>query len=145
MNVVRIGEFAWSTEEPSEGTFNLDWLDRAIALAAKHHLAVVMSTPTDAPPAWLTTKYPDTLGMNADGRYREHGNRRQFNYASPKYRQFCAEIVTKLAGRFGHNPNILGWQIGNEYTDESFDPVTRAQFQQFLKSKYQTLANLNAR
>ncbi len=144
-NVVRIGEFAWSSIEPSEGHYDLDWLDRAIALAAKHHLAVVMSTPTDAPPAWLTSKYPDTLGTNADGKLREHGNRRQFNYASPHYRQFCAEIVTKLAERLGHNQNIIGWQIGNEYTDESFDPATRAQFQQFLKAKYKTLDNLNAR
>jgi hypothetical protein len=144
MNVVRIGEFAWSTEEPNENHFDLAWLDRAIALAAKHHLVVVMSTPTDAPPAWLTAKYPDTLGMNADGHYREHGNRRQFNYASPHYRQLCSRIVNQLAKRFGHNPNILGWQIGNEYTDESFDPATRTQFQQFLRTKYKTLDNLNA-
>ena len=143
MNVVRIGEFAWSTMEPSEGHYDLDWLDRAITLAAKHHLAVVLGTPTDAPPAWLTTKYPDTLGMNADGHYREHGNRRQFNYASPRYRQLCALIVTQLAKRFGHNPNVIGWQIGNEYTDESFDPATKAQFQHFLQAKYKTLANLN--
>jgi beta-galactosidase len=143
MNVVRVGEFAWSSLEPSEGHYELDWLARAIALAAKHHIAVVIGTPTDAPPAWLTTKYPDTLGMNADGHYREHGGRRQFNYASPRYRQLCAAIVTQLAQRFGHDPNIIGWQIGNEYTDESFDPATKAQFQRFLEAKYKTLDNLN--
>ncbi|MGA1982452.1 MAG: beta-galactosidase [Acidobacteriaceae bacterium] len=143
MNVVRIGEFAWSTLEPSEGHYELDWMARAIALAAKHHIAVVIGTPTDAPPAWLTTKYPDTLGMNADGRLREHGGRRQFNYASPRYRRLCALIVRQLAQRFGHNPNVIGWQIGNEYTEESFDPATRALFQQFLREKYKTLENLN--
>jgi beta-galactosidase len=143
MNVVRIGEFAWSTIEPAEGHFDLDWMERAIALAAKHHIAVVIGTPTDAPPAWLTTKYPDTLGMNTDGRLREHGERRQFSYASPRYRQLCALIVAQLARRFGHNPNVIGWQIGNEYSDESFDPGTRALFQQFLHAKYKTLDNLN--
>jgi beta-galactosidase len=143
MNVARIGEFSWSTLEPSEGHYELDWMARAIDLAAKHHIAVVIGTPTDTPPAWLTAKYPDTLGMNADGRLREHGSRRQFNYASPSYRQFCAQIVTQLARRFGHNPNVIGWQIGNEYTDESFDPATRVLFQQFLREKYKTLANLN--
>ena len=81
-NVVRIGEFAWSSLEPSEGHYDFAWMERAIALAAKHHIAVVIGTPTDAPPAWLTQKYPDTLGMNADGRLREHGGRRQFNFAS---------------------------------------------------------------
>ena len=143
MNVVRIGEFAWSSLEPSEDHYDLDWMEQAIALAARHHIAVVIGTPTDAPPAWLTSKYPDTLGMNADGRLREHGGRRQFNYASPTYRRLCALIVARLAERFGHNPNVIGWQIGNEYTDESFDPATRARFQQFLHDKYKTLANLN--
>ncbi len=145
INVVRVGEFAWSTEEPSEGHYNFEWLARAIALAAKHHIAVVIGTPTDAPPAWLTAKYPDTLGMDADGRLRQHGNRRQFSYSSPRYRVFCRQIVTQLARRFGRNPNVIGWQIDNEYTDESFDPATRRQFQQFLKAKYKTLDNLNRR
>jgi len=143
MNVVRIGEFAWSSLEPTEGHYDLDWMERAIAAAARHHIAVVIGTPTDAPPAWLTMKYPDTLGINADGRLREHGSRRQFNYASARYRLLGQRIVAQLAARFGHNPNVIGWQIGNEYTDESFDPATRAQFQQFLKDKYKTLDNLN--
>jgi len=143
-NVVRIGEFAWSTLEPAEGQYNLAWLDRAITLAAKHHIAVVLGTPTDAPPAWLTTKYPETLRIDADGHRAEHGGRRQFNYANPLYRRLCFEIATQLARRYGRNPNVIGWQIGNEYTDESFDPATRTQFQQFLRDKYKTLANLNA-
>jgi beta-galactosidase len=145
MNVVRIGEFAWSAMEPGEGHFELDWMNCAITLAAKHHIAVVLGTPTDAPPAWLTTKYPETLGVNADGQTRQHGGRRQFNYASPKYRELCRRIVGEMARRFGHNTNVIGWQIGNEYTDESFDPATRAQFDEFLHAKYKTLYELNRR
>ena len=68
LNVVRIGEFAWSSEEPSEGHYDLGWLERAIRLAAKHHIAVVLGTPTDAPPAWLTLKYSETLRVDADER-----------------------------------------------------------------------------
>jgi beta-galactosidase len=141
--VTRVGEFAWSRMEPNEGHYDLDWLERAIRLAEKHHIAVVIGTPTDAPPAWLTSKYSDTLGTNADGRLREHGGRRQFSYSSPRYRKFCIAIATELARRFGHDPNVIGWQIGNEYTDESFDAATRTQFQIFLRAKYKTLDNLN--
>ena len=143
--VVRIGEFAWSRMEPTEGHFELDWVERAVRIAEKHRIRVVMSTPTDAPPAWMTQKYPETLGMDANGHWREHGNRRQFSYASPLYRKFCVEIATHLAERFGHDPNVIGWQIGNELTDESFDPATRKQFQEFLKAKYGTLDELNRR
>jgi beta-galactosidase len=141
--VTRMGEFAWSRMEPSEGHYDLDWLARAVRLAEKHHIAVVIGTPTDAPPAWLTSKYPETLGTDANGKLREHGGRRQFSYSSPRYRQFCVAIATQLAKRFGHDANVIGWQIGNEYTDESFDAATRKQFQEFLKAKYKSLDSLN--
>ncbi|HEY4010747.1 MAG TPA: beta-galactosidase, partial [Acidobacteriaceae bacterium] len=35
IHFVRVGEFAWSTLEPSEGNFQLDWLDRAIRAAER--------------------------------------------------------------------------------------------------------------
>ena len=143
MNVVRIGEFAWSALEPSEGHYDLDWMARAIQLAAKHHIAVVIGTPTDTPPAWLTSKYPQVLRIGADGKQAEHGARRQFSYSSPLYRTFCHDIVQHLAERFGHDPNVIGWQIDNEYTDESFDADTRRQFQDWLQHRYGRLDALN--
>jgi len=143
LHVVRVDEFAWSTIEPEEGRYDLDWLVRAVRLAEKHHIAVVIGTPTDAPPAWLTAAHPETLRVDAAGRPAEHGSRRQFNYASPEYRIFCAAVAEQLARRFGHDPNVIGWQIGNEYTDESFDAATRRQFQEWLQQKYKTLDALN--
>src|SRR5271157_5517752 len=59
IHMVRVGEFAWSRMEPAEGAYDLDWLDRAVALAGKHGILTVLGTPTAAPPAWLTEKYPD--------------------------------------------------------------------------------------
>jgi beta-galactosidase len=129
-SVVRVGEFAWSTIEPSEDHYEFMWLD--------------LGTPTDAPPSWLTSKYPETPRVDENGGRAPPGNRRQFNYANRVYRRFCAKIVRQMASRYGHNSNVIGWQIGNEYKDESFDAATRTQFQQFLRDKYKTLANLNS-
>lgn len=145
VHMVRVGEFAWSRMEPSEGQYHLGWLDRAIAIAAQHGIFTVIGTPTAAPPAWLTQKYPETLRMGEDGRRAEHGNRQQFDFANPKYRELARKIAEQLAKRFGHNSHVLGWQIDNEYANESYDPDTRAQFQQWLKARYGTLDNLNAR
>jgi beta-galactosidase len=145
IRMVRVGEFAWSRMEPSEGKYELDWLDRAVSAAAKHGIYTVLGTPTAAPPAWLTQKYPDTLRVGEDGRRAEHGNRQQFNWANPKYRELARKIAEQMAKRFGHNPNVLGWQIDNEYADVSFDPATKAQFQDWLKARYGTLDNLNSR
>jgi beta-galactosidase len=145
IHFVRVGEFAWSRMEREEGHYDLDWLDRTIAAAARHHITTVIGTPTAAPPAWLTQKYPETLRTLVDGRKDQHGNRQQFNWANAKYRELARKIAEQLAKRFGHNPNVVGWQIDNEYAEVSFDPETRAQFQQWLKAHYGTLDNLNAR
>ena len=75
IKVVRVAEFAWSRMEPSEGHYEFAWLERAIDLAAKHHIVSVLGTPTATPPAWLTQKYPDTLRVEEDGRRAIHGNR----------------------------------------------------------------------
>ena len=144
LHVVRVGEFAWSRMEPAEDRYDLDWLERAVRLAEKHHIAVVMGTPTDAPPAWLTAAHAETLRVDATGRRAEHGQRRQFNYANPLYRVYCAKIAAQLAQRFGHDPNVIGWQIGNEYSDESFDAETKRQFQDWLKLRFGTLDVLNS-
>ena len=142
---VRVGEFAWSKLEPSEGHYDLDWLDRAIRAAQRHHIAVVIGTPSAAPPAWLTTEYPETLRINEDGRRAEHGNRQQFNWADPKYRELARAMAEQEAKRFGHDPDVIGWQIDNEYAEVSYGPIAREQFQAWLKARYGTLDNLNDR
>lgn len=143
IDVVRVGEFAWSTMEPSEGNYQFGWLDRAIAMAAKHHICVVLGTPTAAPPAWMTTKYPETLRVDENGKRAEHGNRQHFSFTDPKYRQFAHDIAEQMAIHFGHNPNVVGWQLDNEYADPDFGPTARTQFHAWLEKKYGTIANLN--
>ncbi len=145
LSVVRVAEFAWSTMEPAEGKFELDWLDRAINLAAQHHIMVVLGTPTATPPAWLTGKYPDTLRTEENGRLATHGARAQESVTSARYRMFCKRIVEQMVSRFGHNPNVVGWQIDNEYSYAlmSYDDDAKKQFQAWLKGKYGTLASLN--
>src|SRR3974377_1947869 len=75
IHMVRVGEFAWSRMEPSEGQYDLDWLDHALAAAAKHGIVTVIGTPSAAPPAWLAQEDPETLRPKEDGRKDQHGNR----------------------------------------------------------------------
>jgi beta-galactosidase len=145
LHAVRVGEFAWSTLEPTEGRFDLDWLERAINLAGKHGIFTVLGTPTATPPAWLTQKYPEVLRVDENGHRDEHGNRLQYNWSSPKYRALSREIVRELAVRFGHNPYVIGWQIDNEISQTSTDDGTRQQFQDWLHERYGTLTALNTR
>ena len=143
IHLARIGEFAWSTAEPTEGNFDFTWLDHAISMAAKHHIVIVLGTPTAAPPAWLTAKYPETLRIDNAGKRDEHGNRAQFSFTSAKYRFFAHRIAEQMAERYGYNPNVVGWQLDNEISSTSFDEEARSQFHAWLKAKYGTIENLN--
>ena len=97
ITVSRIGEFAWSRMEPEEGKYDFDWLERAIAKAAQHHVAIVLGTPTAAPPAWMTQKYPDVLRVGLDGRRAVHGNRQHFSVHQPA----LPEILPRDRGKNG--------------------------------------------
>src|SRR6478735_2544608 len=143
INLVRIGEFAWSSLEPAEGRYELDWMERAVAAAARHGIVTIIGTPTDTPPAWMTTKYPEILRVGEDGIPLQHGSRRHFSIGSAKYRELCAQVVAQLAQRFGQNPHVIAWQIGNEYTEDSFDPESRRRFHEWLAAKYHSLDALN--
>lgn len=145
IHMVRVGEFAWSSEEASEGHYDFDWLERAINLAGKHGIYTVLGTPTATPPAWLTQKYPEVLRIDENGKRDEHGNRLQYNWSNAKYRALSRDIVERLAKRFGHNPYVIGWQLDNEISQTSTDDGTKKQFQDWLKTKYGTLEELNNR
>lgn len=145
MNVVRMAEFAWSRMEPREGAYDFGWLDRAVALAGEKGFAVVLGTPTATPPAWLTTTYPDTLQHTQSGRVAQHGARCHFNRCSVTYRRLASNIARVLAERYASAPQVIGWQIDNEYNSFSFDEETRAVWQEFLQDRYGDLETLNAR
>jgi len=147
LEFVHMGEFAWGLYEPEEGKYNLDWLERAVNLAAKAGLKVILCTPSGAPPVWLAENHPEILMVDANGRRMQHGTREQGNWSSPLFRQYVEKINTQLSKRFGKNPAVVGWQIDNELSHYgkqfSYDDFSRARFQAWLKKKYSTIENLN--
>ena len=73
-------EFAWAMMEPEEGKYDFEWLDRAVSLAEKYGLKVIMCTPTPTPPAWLSKKYPDILIQRDNGVSIQHGRRQHASW-----------------------------------------------------------------
>ena len=147
INIVRIGEFAWSRMEPGEVHFTLDWLHETIRVMARHEIQVLMCTPTAAAPAWLVKNYPDTLIVSKDGRQAYHGVRQHTCYTSPTYRRHCARITDKLARELAEYKNVVAWQIDNEIGCSIFGNChcahCQASFREWLKRRYGTLAELN--
>lgn len=142
--VCRIAEFAWSTLEPSENHYELDWLERAVALLHENGMDVVLGTPTAAPPAWLTYHHPDTVAIEPNGRPAQHGNRCHYAPTSATYHKYVRRIVQQMSKRFGQDTRVVGWQIDNEYNRIDYSDNTCRQFQAYLKERYTTLTALNA-
>lgn len=144
---VRIGEFAWSRLEPSEGDYRFDWLDRAIAVLGQAGLKVILGTPTATPPRWVVSKHPDMLALDADGRPRGFGSRRHYCFSHRGYLAECRRIVTKLAERYGRNPHVAAWQTDNEYgchdTTISYSDAARDAFRDWCAQRYQSPEALN--
>ena len=114
LELVRIGEFAWSRYEPARGRFDFGWLDEAIDTLAAAGLKVVLGTPTATPPVWLARERPEILSVGPDGRRRAYGSRRHTSTSSQAYREEAARIVSVLVERYGQHPAIAAWQIDNE-------------------------------
>lgn len=130
-------EFAWAQLEPEEGIYDFSWLDKAVELAAKYDLKVIMCTSTATPPVWLSRKYPEILVRNEDGTILDHGARQHASFASPLYRKLAARMIEALAQHYGDDPRIIGWQLDNE-PNVQFDYNKQAElgFRDFLRQKY---------
>ena len=124
INLIKTGEGAWATFEPSEGQFDFAWMDRAIKVFSAHGIKFILGTPSYSPPAWLYAKYPDVGAMNINGvRYR-FGQRQVQNLSSPHYIAAVKQIVTAMGEHYANNPNVIAFSIDNEIGDQvSYDDL----------------------
>ena len=130
-------EFAWQQLEPKEGQYDFGWLDRAVALADKYGLKVVMCTSTATPPVWLSRKYPEILVRNEDGTILDHGARQHASFSSPMYRELSMKMIRRLAQHYGNDPRIVGWQLDNEpHVQYDYNEAAQKGFRAWLKDRY---------
>lgn len=141
---VHYAEFAWAQLEPSEGVYNFEWLDKAVEIADKNGLKVIMCTSTATPPVWLLRKHPDIAIKNEDGTILDHGARQHPSVSNTFYREYSLKMIEKLAQHYGKDKRIMGWQLDNEprpAADYNTDAQNR--FRSWLKSRYGTIDALN--
>jgi beta-galactosidase len=143
-NVVRLAEFSWVLLEPEEGRFDFAWLDDAIGVLSRQGIKVVLGTPTAVMPAWVARKYPETLAMKADGTRVVWGGRKNNCFSDGTYRLLSERITRAMAEHYAKNPNVVGWQIDNEFSGTDCRcPVCRRSFQDWLRRRYGTLDEVN--
>lgn len=141
VNYVNLGIFAWSSLEPEEGVFDFDWLDACVERLHAHGVNFLLATPTAARPLWLAHKYPEVRLTLENGTLDPFGNRHNFCWSSPVYREKTAAITKLLSERYGTHPGLLGWHISNEYSGSTdaarcYCPLCISRFQDWLRERY---------
>ncbi|WP_086666126.1 beta-galactosidase [Lentzea kentuckyensis] len=142
--VIRVGESVWSTWEPENGRFDLDWLQPVLDGAHERGISVVLGTPTYAVPPWLARQYPEIAGVGSDGRRVGWGARQEVDFTHPAFRFHAERITRKIVARYLDHPSVIGFQVDNE-------PGVRlihnhGVFQRFvdhLRATYGDVENLN--
>lgn len=111
---IRVGESVWSTWEPRDGEFDLEWLTPVLDGAAAHGIDVILGTPTYAVPPWLSAKHPELAVRRADGSTVPWGGRQEVDYTSETFRFYAERIVRAVLGRHGRHRAVIGVQVDNE-------------------------------
>ena len=146
INVLRIGEFAWSKIEPEEGWFETAWLLRVVDKLYANGIYTVMCTPTCTPPRWLMDKYDELRAVRFDGRRADISSRCHTCKTSKLMREKNAAVVTALTKVFAGHKGIIGWQIDNEiypYDDGCYCDNCVKAFREYLRSEYGSIDALN--
>ena len=147
VNLVTVGVFSWAELEPSEGAFSFSWLVEVLDRLHAAGIGADLATPTAAPPAWLATRYPDSLPVDARGARYSHGSRQHFCVCSPDYRRLAQRIVTELVDAVGAHPAIELWHLHNEYACHvpyCYCGHHERAFRSWLKRRYSSIDELNA-
>ncbi|MEU6788445.1 beta-galactosidase [Nonomuraea angiospora] len=143
VNIVSLGVFAWASLEPEPGKYEFGWLDEIMDLLHENGISVNLATPTAAPPVWLTHLHPEVFPVMADGERFGFGNRLHYDPSSPIYREYAANITTKLAERYSFHPALAMWHISNEYGPTAYNEAASVNFRRWLQRRYGDLETLN--
>jgi beta-galactosidase len=142
--VIRVGESVWSTWEPRDGEFDLEWLQPVLDGAHERGIGVILGTPTYAVPPWLQTAYPEIAAERRTGEPVPWGGRQEVDYSHPAFRFHAERVIRAVIGRYAGHPAVIGYQVDNEPGMLLFH--NRGTFRRFvrrLEAKYGDVETLN--
>jgi beta-galactosidase len=143
INVVRIAESTWSTEEPQDGVFDFTHIDRVLNAMQKAGIHVIIGTPTYAVPTWMVKKHPEILAITPSGQ-NQYGPRQNMDITNKDYRFYAERVIRKIMEHVKDNKAVIGYQVDNETKAyNTAGPNVQALFVNYMKAKYKTLDNIN--
>ncbi|MGW4473366.1 beta-galactosidase [Nonomuraea sp. NPDC004354] len=146
VNIVSLAIFSWARLQPRQDVWTFEWLDEVMDLLHAHDIAVDLATATASPPPWLTTRHPEILPVDRDGRTLWQGARQHWRPTSPIFREHALRLVRAMAERYGTHPALAAWHVSNElgcHNVYDFSDDAAAAFRIWLRDRYGTIEELN--
>ena len=146
VNTVALAIFSWDRIQPTEDRWNFGWLDRIIEKLGKAGIVTDLASATATAPLWLYEKHPEVLPRDKYGHQVNAGSRQSWSPTSPVFKEYALTLCRKLAERYGSNPYVTAWHMGNEYgwnnRNDYSDNALNA-FRLWCERKYGTIGALN--
>ena len=146
VNTVALAIFSWDRIQPQENRWDFGWLDRIIDKLGKAGIATDLASATATAPLWLYEKHPEVLPCDKFGHPVNAGSRQSRSPTSPVFKEYALTLCRKLAERYGANPYVTAWHMGNEYgwnnRNDYSDNALNA-FRLWCERKYGTIGALN--
>ncbi|MFE9425599.1 beta-galactosidase [Kitasatospora sp. NPDC006697] len=142
--VIRVGESVWSTWEPEDGRFELEWLQPVLDAAHERGISVILGTPTYAVPPWLVRQYPEIAAEQSTGQRVGWGARQEADFTHAAFRFHAERVIRAILARYAAHPAVIGFQLDNEPGLRL--PHNHAVFQRFtdhLRAEYGDVETLN--
>ncbi|MDG6107642.1 beta-galactosidase [Dactylosporangium aurantiacum] len=146
LNIVSLGIFSWARIQPGADVWDFTWLDEVMDLLHANSIAVDLATGTASPPHWLTTKHPEILPVDHEGRTVWPGARQHWRPTSPVFREHALRLVRAMAERYGRHPALVAWHVSNEFGCHNaydYSDAAAAAFRDWLRARYRSTAALN--
>lgn len=146
VNTVALAIFSWDRIQPQENRWDFGWLDRIIDKLGKAGIATDLASATATAPLWLYEKHPEVLPRDKYSHQVNAGSRQSWSPTSPVFKEYALTLCRKLAERYGANPYVTAWHMGNEYgwnnRNDYSDNALNA-FRLWCERKYGTIGALN--
>lgn len=146
VNTVALAIFSWDRIQPQENRWDFGWLDRIIDKLGKAGIATDLASATATAPLWLYEKHSEVLPCDKFGHPVNAGSRQSWSPTSPVFKEYALTLCRKLAERYGANPYVTAWHMGNEYgwnnRNDYSDNALNA-FRLWCERKYGTIGALN--
>ena len=140
-SVIRVGESVWTSWEPEDGRFDLEWLAACARRRCRAGHQGHPRHPDLRRPAVAGAPLPGDRRRDPTGVRMPWGGRQEIDYTHPAFKFYAERVIRKIISRYADHPAVIGYQVDNEPGMMLFH--NRGVFQRFVDELRHTYGDVD--